>query len=169
MILWTRRMQWLQPGRRVFDKRPILFCSVYKKYENNIKLKKVIGIKFVLSRCMQSWPPRRNFPSSLREGYKFNTFSKNPFLIFLHTNPMDTKNAVITTSPKSFWRKAEKFSLNVKKTLKKHTFQKNDLHKDPIVSVSAVLTTPPKISLQSPRKIKFKLYFEIFLFQFSSK
>ena len=26
---------------------------------------------------------------------------------------MDTKNAVITTSPKSFWRKAEKFSLNV--------------------------------------------------------
>ena len=26
---------------------------------------------------------------------------------------MDTKNAVITTSPKSFWRKAEKISLNV--------------------------------------------------------
>ena len=28
---------------------------------------------------------------------------------------MDTKNAVITTSPKSLWRKAEKFSLNVEK------------------------------------------------------
>ena len=28
---------------------------------------------------------------------------------------MDTKNAVITTSPKSFWRKAEKFSLSVQK------------------------------------------------------
>ena len=28
---------------------------------------------------------------------------------------MDTKNAVITTSPKSFWRKAEKFSLNEEK------------------------------------------------------
>ena len=28
---------------------------------------------------------------------------------------MDTKNAVITTSPKSFWRKAEKFWLNVQK------------------------------------------------------
>ena len=31
---------------------------------------------------------------------------------------MDTKNAVITTSPKSFWRKAEKFSLNVEKRFK---------------------------------------------------
>ena len=28
---------------------------------------------------------------------------------------MDTKNAVITTSPKSFWRKDEKFSLSVQK------------------------------------------------------
>ena len=28
---------------------------------------------------------------------------------------MDTKNAVITTSPKSFWRKAENFSLSVQK------------------------------------------------------
>ena len=28
---------------------------------------------------------------------------------------MDTKNAVITTSTKSFWRKAEKFSLKVEK------------------------------------------------------
>ena len=28
---------------------------------------------------------------------------------------MDTKNAVITTSPKSFWRKAEIFSLSVQK------------------------------------------------------
>ena len=28
---------------------------------------------------------------------------------------MDTKNAVITTSPKSFWRKAEKISLSVQK------------------------------------------------------
>ena len=26
---------------------------------------------------------------------------------------MDTKIAVIATSPKSFWRKAEKFSLNL--------------------------------------------------------
>ena len=26
---------------------------------------------------------------------------------------MDTENAVITTSPKSFWRKAEHFSLSV--------------------------------------------------------
>ena len=31
---------------------------------------------------------------------------------------MDTKNAVITTSPKSFWRKAEKFTLNVQKLQK---------------------------------------------------
>ena len=28
---------------------------------------------------------------------------------------MDTKKVVITTSPKSFWRKAEKISLNVEK------------------------------------------------------
>ena len=28
---------------------------------------------------------------------------------------MDTKNAVITTSTKSFWRKAEKFSLSLQK------------------------------------------------------
>ena len=66
---------------------------------------------------------------------------------------MDTKNAVITTSPKNFRRTAEKFSLNVEKKLKKHTIQKNDLHKNPIVWMKAVLTTPPKFSSKSPRKI----------------
>ena len=53
---------------------------------------------------------------------------------------MDTKNAVITTSPKSFWRKAEKFR-SMYENLKKYIIQKNDLHKDPIGSVNAVLTT----------------------------
>ena len=43
---------------------------------------------------------------------------------------------------------------NVKKTYN----SKNDLHKDPIVSVNAVLTNPLKFSLQSPRKVV-KLYF----------
>ena len=31
---------------------------------------------------------------------------------------MDTKNAVITTSPKSFWRKGENFCRSVQKRLK---------------------------------------------------
>ena len=63
------------------------------------------------------------------------------------------KNSVITLSPESLWRKAEKFFSQFTKTLKKHINQKNDLHKDPIVSVNVVLTTPPKFSLQSPRMI----------------
>ena len=54
---------------------------------------------------------------------------------------------------------------NVKKTYN----SKNDLHKDPIVSVNAVLTNPLKFSLQSPRKV-INLYFfsENFDFYFSS-
>ena len=42
-------------------------------------------------------------------------FSINPFCVFPPYDPMDTKNAVIRTSPKSFWRKAEHFSLSVQK------------------------------------------------------
>ena len=71
---------------------------------------------------------------------------------------MDTKNAVITTSPMCFRRKAENVSLNLKKAEKNEKHKNTDQHKVPIVSVNAVLTTPPKFSLQSPRTIK-NLYF----------
>ena len=66
---------------------------------------------------------------------------------------MDTRNAVITTSPKCFWRKAENVSLNVKKQKKTKNIKKTDQDKVPIVSVNAVLTTTPKISSQSPRQV----------------
>ena len=45
-------------------------------------------------------------------------FLTNPFFVFPPYVLMDTKNAVITTSPNSFWRKGEKFSLNVQKSWK---------------------------------------------------
>ena len=46
---------------------------------------------------------------------KLILFSKKPFFVFPQYVLMDTKNAVITTSPKSFWRKAENFSLSLQK------------------------------------------------------
>ena len=77
---------------------------------------------------------------------------------------METKNALNITSPNNFWREAEVVSLNTKKNGMKRIFQKNDLHKDPIVSVNAVLTTPPKFSLQSPRRIKIYTFFSKYPF-----
>ena len=81
---------------------------------------------------------------------------------------MDTKNAVITTSPRCFRRKAENVSLIVKKSKKNEKHKKTDLHNDPLVSVNAVLTTPPKLSLQSPRMIKNFYFFQKIRFCFSS-
>ena len=66
---------------------------------------------------------QRNFPLSLREWYKILSFSKNQFFIFSQYVPLDTTNAVITTSPMSFQRKVENFSLK-KKIGKKNIYFK---------------------------------------------
>ena len=75
------------------------------------------------------------------------------FFIFPQYVPIDTKNEVITNSRKSFQQTSEKISLKVQKLLKKQIIQKNGLHKVPIVSLYAVLTTTPKFSSQSPRMV----------------
>ena len=55
--------------------------------------------------------------------------------------------------------KGQKIFAQRTKALKKtYIFQKNGLHKDPIVSVNAILITPPKFSSQSPRLLE-NLYF----------
>ena len=81
----------------------------------NHKVQKMIWIKILLTRWMQCWPPLRNYPRSLREWSEICTF-----FCKLHFSPpyvpMDTKNAVILTSPERFWRETENNSLNVKKT-----------------------------------------------------
>ena len=67
-----------------------------------------------------------------------------------------------------FKEKLKSFRSNYKIGKKKHIFQKNDLHKDPIVSVNAGLTTPLSFSSQSPRMLEYlyffrKIHFLIFL------
>ena len=84
----------------------------------------MVCIKTLLSRRMQFWPPRQNFPCSLREGYKFNTFSGNPFFISPQSDPLDTKDALPTTWPKSFRQKAEIVSLKLQKVWKQHKLKK---------------------------------------------
>ena len=55
-----------------------------------------------------------NFLKVSETGNKFILFSKLSTFVFPHYVPMDAKIAVITTSPKIFWREAENVSLNVK-------------------------------------------------------
>ena len=114
-FLWTRRMRWLQTRWRIVDKRPKMFHSKYKNGKKTYILKKMICIKIPLSLWMQCWSPRRRFPCSLREWHKTYTFFEKSFFVFPHYVPMDTKNAVITTSLKSCRQKAEIDSLKVQK------------------------------------------------------
>ena len=114
-FLWTRRIRWLQPRWRVVDKRPKLFRSKYKNGKKIYILKKMIRIKIPLSLWMQCWSPRRTFLAVSENGIKLILSSKNPFFVFPHYVPMDTKNTVITTSLKSCRQKAEIVSLKVQK------------------------------------------------------
>ena len=157
MILWTRRMQWLKPQPRVFDGRPKIFNSVYKNFKETLNSKNWSAWRFY---CLGEWGvdhPAETFLAVSKNDKKLVLFSKNPLFVFPQYVVMDTKNAVITTLPKNFWRKAEKFR-SLYKNVKKTYNSKNDLHKYPIVSVNAVLTNPLKFSLQSPRKV-INLYF----------
>ena len=95
-------------GRKCFPE-----CEKKQKKTKNIK--KLISIKFLLSRWMQCWPHIRSFLPSLLDWYNTYTFFENSFFVFPHYVPKDTKNAVITTSLKSCRQKAENFSLKVQK------------------------------------------------------
>ena len=64
---------------------------------------------------MQCWPPAENCLAVSEKDLKFKFFSKYSFFNFSQNDPMDTKNAVITTSPKNFWRKGENFCRSVQK------------------------------------------------------
>ena len=152
-MLRTRRMRWLQPRRSVFEERRKSFRSIYKKFENNIKLKKVIGINFLLSRWMQCWPPRRSFPPSLQEWY--NTYFVFRKILFCFSSLRSNRHEECGdyNLAEELSTKGRKLFAQNTKMVKKHVIQKNGLHKDPIVPVNAVLTTPPKLSLQSPRSI----------------
>ena len=138
-------------GRKCFPE-----CNKNQKKTKN--LKKLISIKFLLSRWMQCWPPRRNFPCSLQEWWKTYTFFEKTNFCFSSIRSDGHEECSDYKFAEEFLTKGRKFFPQSTKTLKKHIIQKIDLHKDPIVSVNAVLTTPPKHSLQSPRMIK-NLYF----------
>ena len=101
-------------------------------------------------------------------GNKVIIFSKNQTIFFPQYDPIDTKNAVITTLLTSFWRKAaESVSLKVKKWKKTDNW-KNDLHKDPIASVKAVLTTMRYFPCSLREGYKIYTFFEKTIFHFSS-
>ena len=85
-FLWTRRIQWLQRRRRVFNKWRKTFCSRWRNVKKTYILKKMICIMIPLSLWMQCWSPRRRFSCSLREWHKnFTFFGKSSFLFFLNT------------------------------------------------------------------------------------
>ena len=108
---------------------------------------------------MQCWPPRRIFPCSLRERYKILNFFFEIFLFqFSSKWSYGHQECIDYNLNQEFLTEGRIIFAQCTKTLKKHIIQKVDLHKDPTVSVNAVLTTPPKLSLQSPRMIK-NLYF----------
>ena len=107
---------------------------------------------------MQFWPPRRNFPCSLQEWQKTYNFFEKSIFCFSSIRSDGHEECCDYNFAEDFLTKGRKFFPQCTKTLKKHIILKIDLHNDPIVSVNAVLTTQPKISLQSPRMIK-NLYF----------
>ena len=65
-----------------FDESPETLRSMYKKIKKIMKFKEMICLKILWSRWMQSWPPRRSFPRSLKEWYKTYTFFEKSFFVF---------------------------------------------------------------------------------------
>ena len=134
------------------------FPEFQKKQKKTKNIKKLISIKFLLSRWMHCWPPRRSFPPSLQEWYKTYTFFEKSFFVFslitfLWTRRMrwlQPRWRVVDKRPQMFRSKCKNGT--------KYIIQKKDLHKGPIVSVNAVLIIPPKNSLQSFFR-KFRLLF----------
>ena len=108
-------MRWLELRWRVVDKRLKIFRSKYKngkKYKiqkNDLHKGPIVSVNAVLI------IPLKISLQSSRKVKNLYFFSKYSFFNFLQNDPMDTKNAVITTSPKSFWWKAENFSLKLQK------------------------------------------------------
>ena len=112
-----------------------------------------------LSLWMQCWSPRRRFPCSLREWLKNFTFFGISSFYFSSIRSDGHKECSDYNLANVFSTKGRKCFPEFKKKQKKtKNIKKTDQHKVPIVSVNAVLTTPPKFSLQSPRTIK-NLYF----------
>ena len=94
-----------------------------KKNGKNVKHKKLICMKFLLSRWMQCWPPRRIFSLNLREWYKNYTFScKIRFFVFPPYVPMDTKNAVLTTPQTMYLQRTKNFLPNFRERDHNHFF-----------------------------------------------
>ena len=123
-------------------------------------------MKFLLSHCMPCWLPRRSFPRSLREWYKFLTFFEESSFFFSlfsfgHDECSDY-NLAEEFSTKN-WKIFAQCTQLVKKT---YFLKKNGLHNDPIVSVNVVLTTSPKLPLQFPWRIKSLYFFRKFFFIF---
>ena len=135
-------------------------CNLQERLNIHSFVEKCFFLKVFFCTCkMQFWQTRRNYvykkrkvsgPISERTN-RTTFFSKKT--IFPPNIPMDRKKVFFETSWKNFPFKGQNFFVQHTKALKKHIIQKIDLHKDPIVSVKAVLTTMPIPSLQSPRRI----------------
>ena len=115
---------------------------------------------------MQCWPPRRKFPCSLRERYKILKFFEIFLFQFSSKWSYGHQECSDYNLNQEFLTEGRIFFAQCTKILMKHWIQKIDLHEDPIVSVNAVLTTPPKLSLQSPRMIKNSYFFRKIHFLF---
>ena len=107
---------------------------------------------------MPCWAPRRSFPRSLREWYKVITSFEESNYYFFSKCSFGHDECSDYNLGEEFSTKSWKFFAQSTKLVKKRIFHENGLHKDPIVSVNAVLTTSPKLPLQFPWRIK-SLYF----------
>ena len=153
-FLLTRRLHWLQPRRRCFKESPRNLRSRYKncKKKQIIQKKGLHKVPIVSLYAVFTTTPKfsSQSPRMVKSIYVFRRIKFLFFLkMFLWTRRMQwlqPRRRVFTESPK-------KLSSKYKIGKKKHIFQKNGLHKDPIASVNAVLTTTPKFSSQSPRMV----------------
>ena len=63
LFFWTPRMQLWQPGRKIVDKKPRRFQSMFGTVKRRLKIfvKKFLLIKFLSTRRLQFWQSRRRF------------------------------------------------------------------------------------------------------------
>ena len=149
---WTRRMQWSQLRRRVFGERPKIFAQCAETLKKHIIQKNDLHKGPIVS-WMQCWPPRWNFPRSLRGRFiNYNFFEKSIFSFSLICSSGHEVFSDYNIAGE-FSTKCRKCFVQCKKKRKKRKTQKTDLHEVPVVSVNAVLTTPPNFFSQSPRMV----------------
>ena len=120
MIVWTRRRPFWRPRWKYSSRKLKNFAQCAKKVEKCFSGKMFFLILFVYSispgdcnfgtlfeKCSTK---AEEFPLDDRKRWKKRHFSRESFPLRV---PMDTRNEVMTTLPKTFCQKVEKFLVNV--------------------------------------------------------